>query len=293
MDPAAYAATRSPPSTTAVFKFLFPEKQSMSEAVHLARLPAADAESDQSAANKMRLCVARQCGIDKRSVKCGAFNMFMSNREQQIRCFCVRVEGEVPQLNNPVSIVLREMPFATLQNEVKKFTFLMVDPYLCALQILLNRCVCFPESAPVLSDRDGAAFIEIVKPTMFNQDANHQKSLFQVSIYVLRNIFAHFREEDFRQAVAEGSILHVTKLWLQEDCVEPYDSLNLGFWRSFDVAEYIFRGSHFAYVYSLSYRLIRLKLRCNDSLPPRYRAMLLQCMPAAHFDFEIPSELDW
>ena len=71
------------------------------------------------------------------------------------------------------------------------------------------------------------------------------------------------------------------------------DSLNLGFWRAFDVAEYIFHGSLFGCVFPLCYRLIRTKLRSDHVLPPRYKEMLLQCMPAAHFDFEIPSSLDW
>jgi hypothetical protein len=166
------------------------------------------------------------------------------------------------------------------------------------MQMLLNKNVSFPEAAPVQFDQIGKAFVEIVKPEKFNQLKCHTHapgySLIAVLTFVLRNVFAHMREEDFRVAVTTGGgILDATKLWLQEDAAEPHDSLNLGFWRAFDVAEYIFHGSLFGCVFPLCYRLIRTKLRSDHVLPPRYRQMLLQCMPAAHFDFEIPSSLDW
>jgi hypothetical protein len=300
------------PSASTTYKFLFPEKKYMAAAVRRAAEEervaavanaakdekkymaaavrrAAEEEHAAAAANaakearKMSKLVAAALDLDKSRVECAAFSMFMSDRQQQVRCFLVKVEHEVPL---PAAFALR----------LKNISFLMVDTQLCAMQMLLNKNVSFPEARPVQLDQIGKAFIEILKPELFNQSANHNPGpdhFIDVLINILRNIFAHMREPEFRLAVTGGGILNATKLWLQEDSTEPHDDLNLGFWRPFDIVEYIFHGSLFGYVFPLCYRLIRTKLRGGHGLPPRYREMLLQCIPAAHFDFEIPSSLDW
>ena len=273
------------PSASTTYKFLFPEKNYMAAAV---RRAAEEKHVDAAAnaakeARKMSKRVAADLGLDKSRVECAAFNMFVSDRQQQVRCFLVKVEHEEPL---PVALALR----------LNSISFLMVDTQLCAMQMLLNKNVSFPEAPPVQLDQIGKAFIEILKPEMFNQSANHNPGpdhFIDVLINILRNIFAHMREPEFRRAVTGGGILNATKLWLQEDSIEPQDDLNLGFWRPFDIVEYIFHGSLFGYVFPLCYRLIRTKLRGGHGLPPRYREMLLQCIPAAHFGFEIPSSLDW
>ena len=287
------AAAAAAPAASSSFKFLFPEKAYMKEAERRAREEvAADAkENAAKEARKMRNEVAEALLLDRSCVECAAFSMFLSNRQQQVRCFLVKVEHDAPLPAGACDLRLR------LQN----IGFRMVNPHLCAMQILLNKNVSFPEAASrsdVQFDQIGKAFIEIVKPEKFNQLKCHTHapgySLIQVLTAVLRNVFAHMREQDFRVTVTTGGgILDATKLWLQEDAAEPHDSLNLGFWRAFDVAEYIFHGSLFGCVFPLCYRLIRTKLRSDHVLPPRYKEMLLQCMPAAHFDFEIPSSLDW
>lgn len=181
---------------------------------------------------------------------------------------------------------------------------LFASSHLCVLQILLDRAICFLPDGRVATEKIGSAFDQIADvsehPNFF--PANHGKTLFSVCTYVLRNLFAHMQDETFRTRTAtrEGGILGATKLWLQEHkCVAAEvapgdDDDDIAMWRSFDIAEYIFYGSHFAYVFPLCYRSIREKLRCEkETLPPRRREAILKCMPASSPDFEISSSLDW
>jgi hypothetical protein len=273
-------AAGAPVATTA-FKFLFPAKNFFDEAARLASSEAATNAARQ--ARKMRRQLAESLHLDESHVESIAFSMFLHKRDLPIRCFLVKIHAATPLPNSTV----------VLKFDDERITFEMADPHLCALQMSLNSNICFPATAPVQLDQIGKAFVEIIMPGMFNQSTLHKGPVFDAAVYILRNVAAHMREHAFREAIAGGGILSAAKLWLREDCAEPQHALNISFWRPFDIAEYIFHGTFFGYVFPLCFRLIREKLKQDTMLPPRYREMLLQCIPAAHFDFEIPSSLDW
>ena len=162
--------------------------------------------------------------------------------------------------------------------------------HLCALQMLLNKCVCFPASGAVHMGEMGSAFVQIV-PSKFNYIKYHNQTLFQVTSFILRDMFAFLREKSFRDATDTGGILKATKLWLQEQHVSGIDE---SFGRVLDIAEYVLHGSHFAYVLPLCYRHVRECLHLQKhNVSPQFLRTVLQCMPASFPDLQNPSMLDW
>ena len=244
--------------------------------------------------------VSKNLHLDASDVVCVAVHMHLLSPGplSPTRCFIVKINGS-------------EMSTPYTEDETKKGKEVTIDgrvylmyssAHLCALQMLLSKNVCFgffrPDT-PVKTDQIGSAFIQIIVPEGFSQIERHKQDLFSVTSYILRNMFAHFREPSFRAATVTtsvGGILDATKQWLQEDVCDnaPADDDDERFWRPFDIAEYVFHGSHFAYVFPLCYRHIRQALRIKGArLTPRYHETVLKCMPAAFPDFEIPSSLDW
>ncbi len=275
----------------ATFKFLLPKdykpkyykKMSISKA-----LPAAAAGVDVAARKYARIAaIAKNLHLSACDVDCVAVRLFLSSASWQDRCFIVKINGDAAKKQDPYPDDEQEG-----QVDVCGRLYLVYSSTdLCALQMLLNKAVCFPASNPVLMSEMGAAFIQIVVPSQFNHKIYHSQTLFHVTSYVLRNMFAHLREQSFRRATDTGGILTATKLWLQEQHVFGNDE---SFWRPFDIAEYVFHGSPFAYVFPLCYRHIRECLRLQkSSISPRFLETILQCMPASSPDFEIPSMLDW
>jgi hypothetical protein len=246
--------------------------------------------------------VAREIAIaqvlnlqDSTDVDCVAVDLFLFSRVTQRRCYIVKINGNAKQQDAPLP-----PPPANKVTIGGRIYNLYASTQLCALQILLNRAACFLPDGRVATDKIGSAFVQFVDPHLFNYLECHKKTLFSVSTYILRNLFAHMRDQTFRTATREGGILDATKLWLKHDLCAPAelapgdDDDDIQMWRSFDIAEYVFHGSHFAYVFPLCYRSIREILRRDkETLPPRRREAILKCMPAASPDFEISSSLDW
>ena len=280
------AAPASAAPAPATFKFLLPKdykERSISRAQ-----PAAAAGADRAARTCARItAIAKNLHLRACDVDCVALQLFLSSASWQKRCFIVKINGDATKKQDPY-------PEDEQRGQVDicgRLYLVYSSTDLCALQMLLNKAVCFPASNPVVMKEMGSAFIQIIVPSMFNHIKYHNQTLFQVTSYVLRNMFAHMREQSFRDATNTGGILTATKLWLQEEHVFGN---NESFWRPFDIAEYVFHGSPFAYVFPLCYRHIRECLRLQKlSISPRFLETVLQCMPASSPDFEIPSMLDW
>ena len=234
--------------------------------------------------------IAKNLHLEASDVDCVPVHMFLSSPHSQTRCFIVKINGGAKKKETPY-------PVDELNGQViigGRFYLVYSSTHLCALQMLLNKAV--GSTAPLAPDQIGSAFVQIIVPHAFNWINNHKKDMFTVCSYILRNMFAHMREQSFRNQTRKGGILTATKLWLQEDVCDstPADAKDEGFWRPFDIAEYVFHGSYFAYVFPLCYRHIRESLRLRkEFLSPRYHETVLKCMPAASPDFEIPSSLDW
>ena len=207
--------------------------------------------------------ISKNLHLNASDVDCVAVNMFLLPSEplSPTRCFIVKING-----------LEKSTPYT--EDETKKGKEVTIDgrlylmyssAHLCALQMLLSKNVCFRPDTPVKTNQIGSAFIQIIT-AQFNMIERHKQDLFTVTSYLLRNIFAHFREEGFRTATVTtsvGGILDATKQWLREDVCDKAlaDDDDESFWRPFDIAEYVFHGSHFAYVFPLCYRHIRQAIR--------------------------------
>lgn len=281
--PAAPAPAAPAPAT---FKFLLPKDYK--ERPTSRAQPAAAAGADRAARKCARIAaIAKNLHLSACDVDCVTVRLFLSSASLQKRCFIVKINGDATKKQDPY-------PEDEQRGQVDicgRLYFVYSSTQLCALQMLLNKADCFPASNPVVMKEMGSAFVQIIVPSMFNHKICHNQTLFQVTSYILRNMFAHMREQSFRDATNTGSILTATKSWLKEEHV--FGS-NESFWRPFDIAEYVFHGSPFAYVFPLCYRHIRECLRLQKlSISPRFLETVLQCMPASSPDFEIPSMLDW
>jgi hypothetical protein len=278
-------------TSSAIFKFLIPKDYKMG-LVSKAPIPvggaaAGDCSVSSARKNARVAAIAKNLHLRASDVDCVAVRLFLSSPHLQTCCFIVKINGDATRKREPYPTDEREGHLYI----GGRLYIVYASTHLCALQILLNKDVCFHSGRPVVLDEIGSAFIQIIVPSMFNHIKHHSESLFSVSSYVLRNMFAHMREQSFRHATNTGGILTATKLWFQEQHVFGNDE---SFWRPFDIAEYVFHGSHFAYVFPLCYRHIRECLRLHkESIAPRFLETVLQCIPASSPDIEIPSMLDW
>ncbi len=275
---------------TGKFLFLLP-KDYKTESGKTADAAAVDAAAAAKRRSELALAIACDPHLEPAGeVECVAVRLFLNDPKRFPRtcCYIVKINAAARWVDDPVdghAVVVDGREYTVCHSS-----------HLCALQMLLNKAVSFPSvpgSPVVVKEEVGAAFIEIIVPSMFNQIVQHRStSLFDVTSYILRNVFAHMRDDDFRKATSSGGVLKAAALWLHERFCDPPQDDRM--WRPFDIAEYLFHGSHFAYFLPLCYRRIREELRLKkDTLPPRLHTAILKCMPAASPDFEIPSMLDW
>ena len=279
----------------AKFLFLLPKDYKSARSGAGAAVAAAADPAAAAARRAARVAaIARHLHLDPAcEVECVAVRLFLASPRVQTRCFIVKINCGARSKAGP-------RPDDELDGAVfvdGRHHIVYPSTHLCALQMLLNKALSFPTGLPVATKEIGAAFIQIIVPSLFNQIENHKKTLFDVTSYILRNVFAHMRDDMFRRATRSGGVLSAAALWLHEKlCDAPSlgDDSDDSMWRPFDIAEYLFHGSHFAYVFPLCYRRIREELRLRkEVLPPRLHTAILKCMPASSPDFEIPSTLDW